>query len=100
MHQKIESLENHGDIPARIAQFARGKIVHDHTVDNDLTLCWALQKVDATDERAFPGTAHSDNSVNIPVVDTQIDVLERLHRILGSLKCLIEVFDFNHVFLP
>ena len=96
LHQQVEALEDHGDVPALLPQLRLGELADVLAVDEDFAAGGALQHVDAADQGAFSRAAHADDAVDFAVADGQRDVLEGLHRAVGGGEGLGKVLDFNH----
>ena len=97
LHQKIEALKDHGDVPPYGAKLFVGKLAEIDSVDLHTALRWALQHVDTSHKRAFAGAAHSDYTEDIPVRDCKRNVFQRFDSSLGGIEFLRQVLDFYHM---
>ena len=80
LHQQIELLKNHGNIPPGRTQFRGTEILHLATVDNNVALIGTFQHIDAAHQRGFTSARHADDAVDIPVPNGQVDIVEGDHR--------------------
>ena len=67
LHEKVEALEYHRDLPARFSQLRIGKHADIYTVNIDCSRAGALKHVDTPHKSAFPSSAHTNNSIDIAV---------------------------------
>ena len=101
LHQQIEPLEDHGDLPPRRPQLGGGHGVQPLAVDDDLAAGRLLQQVDAPHQRALTGAGHTDDAVNVAVFDGEGDVLESVYPAgCAGIKCFADVLQFDHGRLP
>ena len=96
LHQQVELLEDHRDLPAALAQLGRRELFHLHAVNDHAALGGALQQVDAAHQRGFARARHADDAVNRTIRDGQADVLQRIHCAVLHLEGLGKVFDLDH----
>ena len=97
LHQQIEPLEDHGDLPPRRPQLGGGHGVQPLAVDDDLAAGRLLQQVDAPHQRALTGAGHTDDAVNVAVFDGEGDVLESVYPAgCAGIKCFADVLQFDH----
>ena len=101
LHQQIEPLEDHGDLSPRRPQLGGGHGVQPLAVDDDLTAGRLLQQVDAPHQRTFSGAGHTDDAVNVAVLDGEGDVLESVYPTgCTGIKCFADMLEFDHGRLP
>ena len=74
--QEIKLLENHAHTAAKLQKLLSLEAGDHLPVDDDIAGRRMLQKVDAAQQRALAGAAHSDDPENISVVNGQIDIVE------------------------
>ena len=91
LHQQVEPLEDHGDLPPGRPQLGRGHGVQLLAVDDDPALRGPLQHIDAADQRALACAAHADDAIDIPVGDGQGHVLQGVHPPAGVFKGLADM---------
>ena len=96
LHQQVELLEDHGDVPAALPQGGGRQGLHRGAVDDDAALSGAFQQVDAAHQRGFARARHTDDAVNRTIRDGQVDVLQRIHCAVLHLEGLGKVFDLDH----
>ena len=96
LHQQVELLEDHRDLPAALAQLGRRELFHLHAVNDHAALGGALQQVDAAHQRGFARARHADDAVNRTIRDGQVDVLQRIHCAVLHLEGLGKMFDLDH----
>ena len=92
--QQVKMLKDHADVAALFAQFAlahRSQIV---SVNDHLTACWALEQIDASDERGFAYARESDDAVDRAALDAQIDAAQGMNVVR---VCFNDIFEFNHI---
>ena len=91
LHQQVEPLEDHGDLPPGRPQLGRGHGVQLLAVDDDPALRGPLQHIDAADQRALTRAAHADDAIDIAAGDGQGYVLQSVHSPTGGLKGLADM---------
>ena len=96
LHQQVELLEDHRDLPAALTQLGRRELFHLHAVNDHAALGGALQQVDAAHQRGFARTGHADDAINGTIRDGKVDVLQRIHRAVLHLEGLGKMFDLDH----
>ena len=99
LHQQVELLEDHGDVPAALSQGGGRQGLHRGAVDDDAALGGAFQQVDAAHQRGFARARHTNDAVDGAIGDGQVDVLQRIHRAVLHLESLRKVFDLDHSLL-
>ena len=101
LHEQVEVLEDHSDVPASGAQLDGGHGVQPLAVHDDLALCGALQQVDAAHQRALARAGHTDNAVDVSILNGQGHILQCVHASVGTgVVCLAYVFQFYHDGVP
>ena len=91
LHQQVEPLEDHGDLPPGRPQLGRGHGVQLLAVDDDPALRGPLQHIDAADQSALACAAHADDAIDIPVGDGQGHVPQGVHPPAGVFKGLADM---------
>ena len=87
-----------GDITERVRleKQAENWAVHD-----DLTARRRLQQVDAAHQRALARAGHTDNAVDVSILNGQGHILQCVHASVGTgVVCLAYVFQFYHDGVP
>ena len=79
LHEQVEALEDHGDVPAGGPELGGGHGIQPLTVYDDLALGGALQQVDAAHQRAFACAGHTDDAVDVAVLDGEGHILQSVH---------------------
>ena len=74
-------LENHCDVAPLLPQFFLGQRSQISTTDDDLTARRPLQIIQAPHQSTFPGTGHSDNSVDVSLLNVERDIPQRFHTV-------------------
>ena len=97
LHQQVETLEDHGDLPAHSAQFLLFQRADILAVYQHRTFRGPLQHVDTAHQGTLARAAHAYDPVNIPVPDGQVDMTQRVHRPVRRLKLLGQILQLNHV---
>ena len=87
-------LKDHADVAALFAQFALAHRSQIMSVNDHLTACWALEQIDASDERRFARTRESDDAVDRAALDAQIDAAQGVDVVR---VCFNDIFEFNHI---
>ena len=97
LHEQVEALEDHGDVPAGGPELGGGHGIQPLTVYDDLALGGALQQVDAAHQRAFARAGHTDDAVDVAVRDGEGHILQSVHSsaCAGGI-CFINVLQFDH----
>ena len=98
LHQQVEALEDHGDIPPLGPQLLFGQCADIHAVDQHLPVGGAFQHVDAAHQRAFARAGHADDAVDIAVADGKRHVRQRRHVPRGGMEGFCKMFYFDHSF--
>ena len=98
LHQQVELLEDHRDLPPGIAQLCGAQLHHFAAVHDHLALVRAFQHIDAPHQRGLACAGHADNTVNIAVLNFQVDVVQGNHRCARRGKPLCQVLDLDHNF--
>ena len=88
-------LEDHGDLLPELPELLGGQRRKILPVDHDVALGRPFKEVDAAHQRGFARAGHADNPVDLPLIDGQVDVAQRLHRLRLSPECLGQVFQFD-----
>ena len=96
LFQKVEALEDHGDLPAHFQKRGAGKRGNILAVDDDAAGGRTLQKIDAADERALARAGQADNPENFAVLYGEIDVLQRFHIAGGGGIGFTQLFQYDH----
>ena len=91
LHQQVEPLEDHGDLPPGGPELGRRHGVQLLPVDDDLAAGGPLQHIDAADQRALTRAAHADDAIDIAAGDGQGYVLQSVHPPTGGLKGLADM---------
>ena len=99
LHQKVEALENHRNLPADLSKLGHRQRSDILPVDQHLALRGPLQHINAADQRTLARPAHTDDSVNISVLNGQVHAFERFHRAVSRLKLLGQISNLYHNFL-
>ena len=101
LHQQVEALENHGDVPASQPQFLftdgdqlfsvavwfhPGKLL---AVNSDGTGSGTLQQVHTSDQRTLAGAGETNDTENLPLLDVQIDVFQSVDSTFAVAKGLV-----------
>ena len=98
LHQQVEALENHGNLVPHLLNFLFPQRAQIHPVPYHGALRRPLQHVDAAHQGAFSRAAHTDNTVDIPVMDRQAHMLQGIHRTVPGYKALAQISQLNHGF--
>ena len=85
-------LKNHGNAVAHLPQLLIGTGRQILPFDQNRSPRGLLQEVQAAYQRAFSGAGHTDNAVDIALIDFQIDVLQGFHPVFPRLE------GFGHIF--
>ena len=96
LHQQVELLEDHRDLPAAGAQLGGRERFHLHAVNDDAALGGAFQQVDAAHQRGFARTGHTDDAVDGTIRNGQVDIAQRVDRAVLHLEGLGKMFDLDH----
>ena len=91
LHQQIKPLEDHGDLPPGRPQLGRSHGVQPLAVHHHLARRGSFQQIDTPHQRALTGTAHADDAVDVPVLNGQGDVLQRIYPSRIGVKGLTDV---------
>ena len=97
LHEQVETLEDHGNLPSHGTQLLLVHGSHIPAVHQHRTFRRPFQHVDTADQRTLARAAHTDDAVHIPVLNRQVDVAQRVHRSVQRLKLLGQILQLNHV---
>ena len=89
-------LEDHGYLCTHLTQLLilqRCKILPLH---NNRTGCRSLKEIQAANQRGFAGATHTDNSINLSLMNFQIDSFQCLDILILSGECLRHILNFNY----
>ena len=100
LHQQVEALEDHADVPPRRAQLLQARKVRPR--HGDAAGVRPLEQVHAAHERALPRAGKADNAEDLPLLDVQADVVEGRHRRSAAAEglCQAAYLDKCHVLAP
>ena len=79
LHEQVKVLEDHGDVVAGGPELGGCHGVQPLTVHDDLAGGGALQQVDAAHQGAFARAGHTDDAVDVAVLDGEGHVLQGVH---------------------
>ena len=91
LHQQVEALEDHRHTAADGAQLLLAHRTQVAAIQQDHAVRGALQHVDAAHQRGLARAGHTDDAINIAVVDGQVDVAQRIHLAVSGHKALGEI---------
>ena len=94
--EQVEALEDHADVLPRLEQIASAELRHVAPVDAHRAGGRPLEEVDAAHERALSGAAQADNAEDLPVLDAQVHIPQRVDVAGRRGVGLVEMFDFDH----
>ena len=95
LHQQVEALEDHGDVPPGQPQLPVGEgghvlPVHDHCAGRG-----PLQQVHAPHQGALAGTGEADDPIDLPLLDVQVDILQSMDGAFTRSEGLVQMPDLN-----
>ena len=93
-------LENHCDIPASSAKPGRGHSIKVFAVNDDLTVGGTFKQVYTSYKCGLACAGHTDDTVDIPVLNGEGNVPERVHLSCSGVKGLADIFKFYHEHFP
>ena len=96
LHQQMEALEDHGDLPAQLPELPVRQAFQPDPVDLHAAGAGPLQQVDAANQGALSGAAHADDPEDISVRDLERHVFQSLHPPVGSQKFFANLFQLDH----
>ena len=96
LHQQVKGLEDHRDLVAYLLDLLLAQGAQVLAVPDDRAFRRPLQHVDTAHQGALPGAAHSDDAIDVPVPDRQVDMLQRIHRPVRRNEVLTQVLQLNH----
>ena len=96
--EQVEVLKNHADVLARFAKLCAAHRRHVLAVDGDFACCWALEHVDAADERRLARARKTDDAVDFAAADGEIDAFQRLDGTGRAIVGFLNMGKLYHVF--
>ena len=84
LHEQVEALEYHRDIPALLPELILGERAHVAPVDYDLALGRALEHIDAAHKSALACAAHADDAVYLAVLYLERDIVQGVEIAIGG----------------
>ena len=78
LHQEVEALENHADIPPGVAELAALERGHILPVDDDAAAGRRLEQVDAAHQRALARAGEADDTEDLALLDAERHIVERV----------------------
>ena len=95
LHQQVEALEDHGDLPAGQPQLllAEGRHllpIHDHRAGGG-----PLQQVHAPHQGALAGAGETNDPEDLPLLNVQIDVLQGMDGALAGAEGLVQMLNLD-----
>ena len=93
--EQIEGLEDHGDLHPGSSQFLLGQSAKFLPLYENLSVRRLLQIVQAAYKRRLAGSRHTDDAVDIPLLDTDIDILQGVDFQIFLRKCFRQISDFD-----
>ena len=94
--EQVEALEDHADVLPRLEQIASAELRHVAPVDAHRAGGRPFEEIDAAHERALAGTAQADDAEDLPVLDAQVHIPQRVDVAGRRGVGLVEMFDFDH----
>ena len=93
-------LEDHADLLADFAELSFFQLCDIDAVNPYLTGSRPFQQIDAADQRGFTSPGKTDNTEDIPIFDSQIDIFAGLDIQVLCRKCFIYSDKFYNFPLP
>ena len=98
LHQQVEALKDHADPAAQLPKLGSGHLRQGLPFHQNTALCGNFQIVQAPYQRAFTGSGHAYDSVDISLLDLKVDIPECLHLCVLHLEGLVQVLHFHYIF--
>ena len=100
LEQQVKVLEDHRDLTTRLSQTLLRKRHHIHAVYQNRALRRTLEQVDAAHQRTFSGAGHADDSVNVPVFNGDVNIIQCCDFSLTCGESLRQMLQFYHSLSP
>ena len=95
LHQQVEALEDHGDLPAGQPQLPFREGRHLLPVHDDGARGGPLQQVHAPHQGALACSGEADDPEDLPLLNVQIDILQRVDSVFPGAEGLVQVLDLD-----